>query len=622
VIRKLHLDENPDLVSKSAKLPAVPAALDSHKSVPNLTPAENVALRVFRRRLGISRDATSRIVSVSFESHNPVLAADVANTMLNTFIELTYERRRAGIAKLSTWLESQLKDVRAKLDDSTRTLAAFQAQTGIADIDTSKNTVSERMAELGKQETQAEAERIQLQTLLQSVTRPDALADVHSNPVVQDLSKKLADAQVDLKRKQVIYGENHPEVKKLQIEVSELQGQLNAQTDSIVRQLQTSRAAAESRQGALSRDMKATATQLNQVARYNELKKEVETNTTLYNNLYQKIKEAGIAAGARSTDMQIVDAARVLDRPTRPNWLLNLAGGAFAGLLGGILIACVRVRLDNRIHGPDDFAGLMLASGVSYIPALGTDLNYRERNRLRKTSETGPIEKYLQTRPSSPEAEAVRGLKTSVLLGNGAARQRVLLVTSSLPREGKSTLAINLAVALSKQGKTCLVDADLRAARIASTFNIPRGSGLSDVLAGRSSLTLHPVPDVPNLTILSAGNEIADANPGELMSTGTMVALLEQLRSDFDSVVIDSPPLMPFMDGRLLATLVDGIVFVCRHGVTTKEAFAQSKQILSNVNAAPIIQVVMNGAQMGSHRYPYYPYSSRPYGHSTGERIA
>ncbi len=203
--------------------------------------------------------------------------------------------------------------------------------------------------------------------------------------------------------------------------------------------------------------------------------------------------------------MAVVDPARVLNRPTRPNWALNLSAGALIGILGGVLIGFARESLDSRIHAIEDLRGMTIATSVSFIPEFGSDLTFRERAQIRKLSDAGATEMYLQKRPRSPEAEALRSLGSCLMLARASKSLRVILVTSSLPREGKSTLAVNFASALSRHGKTCLVDADLRAPKVAKAFGIAPCTGLSDLLAGQQTIHLNPVAGLPNLMVLTAG---------------------------------------------------------------------------------------------------------------------
>src|SRR5581483_11908152 len=223
VIRALHLDGNPEFVSGGKDSQS--RAVDQNNAAPTLTPAENAALRAFHSRLKVTRDPTSRIITVSFAAHSPQLAATVVNTTLQMFIDRTYQNRHNSIVKSSDFLSAQLEDIRKKLDDSNKALAAFQEKTGIADIDDTKSTFSEKMADLSKQQTEAQGERVQLASVLGGVQgdHPDALTEVHSNPIVQDLEKQLAETRAELRKTEVVYGENHPNVKKLQNQADELQ---------------------------------------------------------------------------------------------------------------------------------------------------------------------------------------------------------------------------------------------------------------------------------------------------------------------------------------------------------------------------------------------------------------
>src|SRR5919108_382041 len=330
VIRALHLHAK-------LNLPSQPVAKQDQTDIQgstalNLSPEANAALRAFHKAFKVNRDTASRIITVSFASHDPRLSAMVVNTALQMFVDSTYQHRHDSIVKASEWLGTQLEDIRKKLDESNRALADFQQKTGITDIDESKSTFSERMADLSHQQSLAQADRVQLQSELSNVRDKhlDALAEVHNNPVIQDLEKKLAESNAELQKAKVIYGESHPNVKKLRSETNELQSELEEQRASILRMLRANHNAATSREQALNAEMKAASKKMSQMAQYSELKKEVQTNAGLYNDLYKKVKESAIAAGAKLSDMQIVDHARVLDRPTRPNIPLNLALGFLA----------------------------------------------------------------------------------------------------------------------------------------------------------------------------------------------------------------------------------------------------------------------------------------------------
>src|SRR6476661_7604706 len=331
VIRKLHLDQNSAVMAKfdasKVKEPNAKTA-DSLQ----LTAAESFALLNFKENLRVKRDTASRLILVNFTSSDPELAAQVSNTLVQSFIDQSFQTRHDAVMKSSEWLSRQLDDIRKKMDDSTAALGQMQQTLGVADIDTNKSTFTEHMGELSRQQTQAQTERIQLQAQLKNTDNPDSLLEVRTNPVVQQLSQKLAEDRAALSQALVVYGANHPTAKKLQSQVDELQTQLDLQKRAIVSSMRASYAAAQTREGMMSAEMKGTSKELDKVARYTTLKKEVEANVALYNSLYARIKEAGISAASKSVDIQVVDPARVPDEPIRPRRLVNLAVGLLAAL--------------------------------------------------------------------------------------------------------------------------------------------------------------------------------------------------------------------------------------------------------------------------------------------------
>ncbi len=493
VIRKLKLDQNPDLVREPNTKASSTVAFDPAADIVQLTPAENEALGTFRERLEIQRDTASRLITVSFASHDPRLAAIVTNTVVDTFIEQTYQEQHKAITKSTEWLGRQLDDIRLRMENANRVLAQFQESIGVADIDANKSTFTEQMAELSRQLSQARADRIRLEALLASTQTgsPDSLPDVRDNPVVQRLSELLAQKRAELSQTMVMYGKNHPTAKRLQSEVNELNGQLDSQKKAILSSVKSDYAAASTREQLVNAHIKGTSTELNQMARYNALRKEAEANSELYNSLYARVKEAGIAAASRSSNLRVVDEARVLTFPTRPNRPLNLAIGLLAALLGAVLIALLREQIDTRIFTPEDVRRSIGTSSISIVPLIAP-LRHR---RLAAATESGAVGlarkngsdanvHFLLDRPYSPEAEALHSLYTSIMLSRLGSAPQVVLVVSSYPGEGKTTVAVNLAIAMARHGQTCIVDADLRRGRIADALRPDLELGLSDVLTG------------------------------------------------------------------------------------------------------------------------------------------
>jgi polysaccharide biosynthesis transport protein len=618
VIRKLRLDQNPDFVGKTKPSDEAVAVPQYNTGGPQLTLREKLALGKFASRLKVRRDTLSRLVVVDFASHDPQLSAQVANTVVDMFIEDTFQNRHNAIMKSSEMLARQLDDIRGKMETSSRALADFQGSIGVADVEGDKSTYSEHMGELSRQFTQAESERIQLEALLKNVQgNPDSLPEVRNNPVVQQLTQKLAEQRAELSQARVVYGANHPVVQKLQSQVDELQSELNSQKHATFNSLRASYAAAEARERLMAAEMKGTTKELSQMARYTALKKEVQTEVDLYNSLYAKIKEAGIAAGSKSANIQIVDPALVPDNPSRPRWFLNLGVGFLAAIFGGVALAFVREELDNKLRSPENIRQWIGNANVSIIPVIsegeGQDANLAWSKKMvgmlpTSTAEHTRTNAFFLERPNSPEGEAVQALYASIMLSRYGHPPQALLIASSFPGEGKTTVALNLSYALAKQGKVCLVDADLRKGRLARAFSMTADRGLGEVLKGAMNIdeALLEVPGLSNLSILPAGKLKGSA--GELICSENMQRTLQELRQRFQFVVIDSAPILPFVDGRALSTLVDAVILVGRSGVTTRQAIRRSVELIREIHGAPILQVVLNAADQNATDYKHYGY--------------
>lgn len=612
VIRKLHLDQNKDFTASylgsSRKADAAKSNPNNQQMEPGLTAAEDHALTVFRSALNIQRDTSSRLIYVSFASHDPNLSALVTNTFLEQFIDTTYEARHNAVTQSTDWLARQLGDIRAKMEASNRALAEFQQDSGIVAVDQTQSTLGVRISELNRQLASAEAERIQLQALLQKMdtSNPDSISEVNNDPVIQELSKRLAAAQGDLSVALVVYGANHPNVKKLQAQVDELQSQLRTQKQTVLASLATNFRAANVRERLLNDQVKDSSKEVTRMAQYEILRKEAEANEALYNELYAKVKEAGISAESKSSNIRWVDRARVLNRPSRPDRAMDILASILIGICGGIAVAFIRETFNTKIETPEDVRNWLGISRVSLVPMIAGKSGGLVRPLPRNASVgVSRPNTFLLARPQSAESEALRALHTSVRLSQPDSPPQVLLITSSFPFEGKTTIAANLAMELSRERKTCLVDADLRRGMIAGLFNVSTERSLADVLAGSAKVdeALSPVAETPILSILPAGHAVP--NPGELICSDAMRAIIQELRQKFHYVVIDAPPVLPFADARAIAPLVDGVLFVGRSGITPRAAMQRSLELLAEVHSAPVIDIVLNGADMNFLGYGY-----------------
>src|SRR6266567_171340 len=357
VIREMRLDKVPEL-SASHWYSRVLGMLTAHRTgpkgaasttVPRLTGPEARALGRFNKRLVVRRVGNSRVVSVGFASEDPVLAAEISNRLASKYVDEYYRARHDSIMQSSQWIELQLEDIRAKMQASNHNLADFQRTSGIADLDAQQNTFTQQLADLNRQLTQAEIERIQYESYLIKLRfgNEEALPQVAESQVVIALKQKLAQAQADLARGLAIYGPNHSKAKQLENAVENLSASLTAEKQRIVAALTTNFGAAEERRKMLDQRLKKMSTQMDKLAASTLLKKESETNSEVYNKLYTSVKEASIAAASKSSNINVIGKARVLDGPTSPNIILNFAIGMFLALSGGAVLAFAREGLDQ-----------------------------------------------------------------------------------------------------------------------------------------------------------------------------------------------------------------------------------------------------------------------------------
>jgi capsular exopolysaccharide synthesis family protein len=361
---------------------------------------------------------------------------------------------------------------------------------------------------------------------------------------------------------------------------------------------------------------------------YNILKREAEANKALYDGLMTKLKEVGISAALQSSNIRVVDPAMIPAYPSRPAKARNIALAFLVGLVGGIGLALMREYLDNTVKTPDDIETLARLPSLAVVPQFaGANGNGSSRKRLLQGIASNGHEKRIelvaQHLPKSQMSEAFRALRTSLLLSQPGRPPQVILVTSALPREGKTTAAANLAVTLAQLGdSTVLVDADLRKPGVGRLLNLGgnKYAGFSSYLAGVSSLDLVtvPHPDIPNLAAIPTGP--LPPNPADLLSSQKLAEAIAELRTKFKFVVIDSPPIMAATDAVILSVQTDGVLLVVRSGETPKEAFTRTRDLLVSVKCH-ILGVVLNAVDSNAPDY-YYSYRYYPYSYGYGPQEA
>lgn len=647
-IRALKLDRNPEFAGKQDQAAARGTAsqknpkpvgenssLQEQLDLADPTGSEASALQTFHRNLSVNPIRNSRLVEVSFASHDPRLAQAVTNTLVSQFIDQNYRDRYVTTMETSGWLSGQLNDLRQKVSESNQIVADYQKKYGLVESDERDAPLVQLMAEVSRQFSDAQADRIQAEAYVRMIDlgQPDGIPSVRNDLIYQNLLTRYADVQTQLAQAQAVYGDENTNVKKLQSQAKELATQVDTERARLISKVRTSLAAAEAREQMMLQSRDRLRTQMSamgsHLVEYRMLKSEAMANTALYNTLQARLKEAGIYAGLRSSNIRVVDMAPKLHRATSPHRMLIIAIGAPLSLLIGLGLVFVRESFDNTVRIPDDITTWLRLPSLAVLPTVGTKVSAGRAAYERSGSVWADVEKdsrsmypkMFWSRTQTAEAEAIRALRTALLI-SGNSKVKVILVSSATEGEGKTTIAINLASVLAQQSNTCLVEGDLRRPMIERALGLSPQAGLREVLEERAPLSnaLIPSADIPGLTVLPVKG-LPDS-PADLLASVQMRNLIGALRQSFGYVVIDSPPIIPFSDARSLGSLSDAVILVSRYGSTTRRAVTRGAELLAEVQA-PLKGVVINDVDLMSADFQYFNYGyswgmiGRRYHHGT-----
>ena len=588
-------------------------------------------LGAFLAHLTIRRVPNSQLVEVEFESENPELAARIANGHLQNYIEQNFRSKYDATTQASGFLSQELEELRIKVEKSEDARVTYERQNQIWQIDEKQNITTQTLGDLNKAVTEAQTALASSEALYRMAVsgNVDLLPEVRNSPVIQDLTKRKSELDDAYAAALDQYGPNFPKVKRIAEQKKEVEEELaraqKIMVGSIEEDYNTARQHLELLQEALDRQKTESNELAEKLVQYHILEHDAESNKQLYDSLLQKLKEAGITAGLRSSNIRVVDPALVPTTPAGPQKTRNILMSLLVGLVGGVGLALFREYLDNTVKSPDDIESLAGLPSLAVVPTLGGSNGHHSHwSRLthKKAPHTvsGPqIETLSHTQPKSQISEAFRALRTSLLLSQAEHPPQVILVTSALPREGKTTSAVNLAVTLAQLGdRTLLLDSDMRKPGIRRALSLPTGkeTGLSSYLAGVANLDeiVLPHPAISNLAVVTTGP--VPPSPADLLSSHRMRDAISELRRRFKFIVIDSPPVMAATDAVIVSSLTDGVLLVVRSGETPKEAFTRTRDLLSAVRGR-ILGVVLNAVDSSAPDY-YYSYRYYPYAYSYG----
>lgn len=575
--------------------------------------------------LGASEVRGTDLVDITFATPDPSLSAFLAAAHTQAYIEANDEARLVTNVTAKAFLGEQLREARDKIDRAESALREFAAQHPSVAIDQEHKVVTQRIVELSTLLTKAEGARLALETRYEFLTGKDAdpVAYFLDAAGVQKLRLGLLD--LDARRAAMAdrIGANHPEMMALDLQRAALAKQLDAEVKREVAAVRAKHQAQELREQRLREKVEqqelAALKLQGMAARYELLKKDVETARSLRDSLLKQQMETAVNSELAPTNVRIVDRAEVPLFAAKPNVKLNVVLGAFLGVLFAVGATLVANYFDSSVKSSEDVETLLQLPTLAVIPSF---------ERRQPPSRPSPAAAAPQgaraadlvvfREPKSMVAEAFRSMRTAVLFSTPNAPPRVLVVTSAAASEGKTSTSLNLASTLAASGsRTLLIDADLRRPSCHRAFGIANDTGLSRYLAGQVELDdVVRVLDVPNLLFVPAGP--TPPNPAELVGSERMRETLEKLRDDYDFVIVDSPPTLPVTDAVLLGREADGVVLVVKGNDTPRELVKRARDQLQQAGVH-ILGALVNNVQGGwGSLYGYGRYYGGYYGYGVG----
>jgi len=610
-----------------------PASHLEEGSTAEVTPSERVALiNSIRRGLHVQLVASTQMIEIRYRNHDPKLATNVVNKLVDTYIDEDLQSRFDRTRHVSIWLQKQLEGLKQEASDAQRRLADFQKQHNIVGTDENSNLTMQTLAQISGDLESTEADRIMKEARMREFESqdPDLVALMGDNPELATLRGQLTDLKTQYAELSLKFGQRYPKIQELKAQIDKVQASIDNEVMLARRQVRNEYEGSLRLEDMLRHRLDAQeeeAYRLNEdVAQYAILRHEAELNRDLYDALQMRLKEASVTAGLSATNITVVDRAQVPLVPVAPKKTLNLILGLLGGLLGGTVLAFMVESIDDRLQTSEEVESIAMLPSLATIPHIAGEWTKRKHEGAKESSSQNAHFQQLIAlhSPKSDAGEAYRGLRSALLLSSIDRPPHMIVVTSAFPGEGKTTTAVNCAIALCQRGeRVLLVDADLRRGSLDRVFNLDdRSFGLSTVLsrpATQSNLPV-PLPELPMLHVLPTGPR--PPNPAEMLSSNRMEEQLRLWGQEFDRVVVDTAPVLAVADTQAMASLADTVLLVVRAGVTRKRALLRARDLLLRINA-PIAGVVVNDVDMRlenfyTYRYGIYGYKYR-YGYPYAE---
>lgn len=631
VITKLDLKSHPDFIGTPSAIGEIKATikaslpfLNTKKDAPILSAQEQAErdmlglLAAFKARLSVSPIRNTQLVRISFESSDPKLAALVANTVGEVYIESQMRSKMGITQQASSWLNTRLSELRIQLDASEVRLQAYREDQQLVDIEGIAGLVTQELEQISKQLVDARGIKNNLESINRVITEygNDNLAllasmpEITSHRVVQDVKREVVIVERKLSELGEVYGPKHPKIISATAELATVKTNLNKQIRDLITGIEKELNRTTRTVDALERDLAKIRAQYQDITRketdYNQLLREVETNRSIFNTFLSRSKETEVTSDFSSAVARFTDRAHAPNEPSKPNKKLIVVLAFVASFGFAVVLSFVFDALNDTVKTKHDVENKLAQRMLGLLPYVP----------VPKKS-VFPIHAYLEEQYRR-FAESVRTFRTSLLFTQLDREHKVIAVTSTSPGEGKTTTSANLAMSLAQMGSVLLIDADMRKPSIAKRFDIPVfHPGLSNLIVGTEQLGECIHTDVRSGVAIMPSGQVP-SNPLELLSSPRFNELLNGLKAQYDYIIIDTPPTQAVSDALVISQSVDSVIYVVKSDITRIKIITAGLERLFEAKAH-VAGVVLNkvdikkGKDEHSHGYyDYYDYSQQP----------
>lgn len=560
-----------------------------------------IIVKKIKDNLKITPEQDTKIVKIMYSHRNPAMAKLVTTFIVKAYKEELQAIKYSSSTETLKWMTKQSEEERKKLANSELALQAYMKKNNIIMVENKLAIYPQKLSEFSSQLSIVQAKRKKLESIyFQIKTAKEHSRDLATLPIfadnknLQTLREKIYTSKQNINELSKTYGYKNPIMIKAKQRLNSLIKEKESEIKIIFQGAKNAYDLAVSQEKNITDLLNTTKNNLlnlnEKSIQYSIMKRDVDTNSALYDTLTASLKKASVTQQAQNVNVWILQEASLPRYPSRPRKVLNLLLGVILGFLGGVGLAFFLEYLDNTVQSPEEIEQRF---GLTVLGAI---------EQLKGKDQK--VESFLQQDPLSPFAESYRLIRSNILLSSVDHPPRRMLFTSMAPSEGKTATTVNIARILSQSDKKVLVmDCDLRRPRQHTLFSIPNSVGLSSYLTGNTKENIVQRIQGEDFSLITAGP--VPPNPAELLDSTRMKALLDRMADIYDFVLLDSPPLQRVTDSLTLSTIVDGTIIVVRAGETTYDMIENGLRQLKAINAH-LLGFILNGVSKNTGADGYY----------------